>query len=711
MFNRSARPSPFFLADSPVFDLAPPYKIERSFKDRKMATTPAAGNKPSRQDNRARQLIEMTIDSLAEVGFASTTLAEIAGRAGVSAGLVAHYFKDKNGLLEATFGALAFRHSEAVRMRMLNAAGPRARVQAVIDASLTREEIDARTSTAWLAFWGQARGYPALSRIQRIYQRRMISNLAHALREMETREEARKAAAMIAAMIDGVWLRGALSNWQEIEPETARDMLTQMVDDLLARSMIKPERPPSRVQPVNPATGETIADLAVTTPAEIDRMVEKAKAGQAQWAAMSGTERGRVLRRTSDILRERNDELAELETRNTGKPVMETKAVDILSGADCLEYYGGVAATVAGQFLDLGAVAFGYTRREPLGVVAGIGAWNYPMQIACWKAAPALACGNALIFKPAEQTPMTAIELEAIFREAGLPEGVFQVAQGYGETGRALIGHPGIAKVSLTGSVPTGKAVMGEAARGLKPATLELGGKSPLIVFADADLDNAVSGAMMANFYSTGQVCSNGTRVFVERSVLKAFMARLTARTKKLRIGDPFDPETQIGPLISKTQLDLVMGHIDRAKREGVQLVLGGHRLTGPAHDRGFYVEPTIFLAEDDRAAIVRDEVFGPVMLVLPFDSEEEAVARANATEFGLAAGVFTQNLGRAHRVIAALQAGTCWINDYNITPIELPFGGYKHSGIGRENGLAAIEHYTQIKSVYVAKGDVDTPY
>ncbi|MEJ2457328.1 MAG: betaine-aldehyde dehydrogenase [Novosphingobium sp.] len=539
----------------------------------------------------------------------------------------------------------------------------------------------------------------------------MISNLTHALRDMETLEEARKTAAMVAAMIDGVWLRGALSGWSEIEPEAARQMLTFVVDDSLARSTAKPRRTPARSRPVNPATGETIADLAITTPDEIDLMVEKARAGQAEWAAMSGTERGRVLRRTSDILRERNSALAEIETRNTGKPVMETRAVDIISGADCLEYYGGVAATVAGQFLDLGAAAFGYTRREPLGICAGIGAWNYPMQIACWKAAPALACGNALIFKPAEQTPMTAIELEAIFREAGLPEGVFQVAQGYGETGRALISHPDIAKVSLTGSVPTGKLVMGEAARGLKPATLELGGKSPLIVFEDADLDNAVGGALMANFYSTGQVCSNGTRVFVQRGVLKAFMDKLTARTKKLRIGDPFDPETQIGPLISETQLDLVIGHIDRAKREGVKLVMGGNRLTGGAYDRGFYVEPTIFQTEDDRAAIVRDEVFGPVMLVLPFDSEDEVIARANATEFGLAAGVFTRDLIRAHGVIAALQAGTCWINDYNITPIELPFGGYKQSGIGRENGLAAIEHYTRIKSVYVAKGNVDAPY
>ncbi|MAW99839.1 MAG: betaine-aldehyde dehydrogenase [Sphingomonas sp.] len=679
-----------------------------------MATQSGAPRTSYRHDGRARQLIEMTIDSLAEVGFSGTTLAEIAGRAGVSAGLVAHYFKDKNGLLEATFRALVFELSESVRMRLRSADGPRARVQAIIDANLSAKEMDPRTSTVWLALWGQALQIPALGRIQRVYQRRMISNLSHSLRELDTTQAATKLAPMIAAMIDGVWLRGALSRWQETDPESAREMLTVFVDDYLLHTPAKGQSataPRTRIRPVNPATGERIADIPVTTPQQVDQMVARAAEGQKVWAAMSATERGRILRRTSDLLRERNDDLARIETRNTGKPIQETAAVDITSGADCLEYYGGVAATIAGQYLDLGPAAFGYTRREPLGVVAGLGAWNYPMQIACWKAAPALACGNAIIFKPAEQTPMTAIELAGIFTEAGLPDGVFQVAQGYGETGQALIGHPGIAKASLTGSVETGRLVMERAARGLKPVTLELGGKSPMIVFDDANLDNAVSGAMMGNFYSTGQICSNGTRVFVQRGVLKAFLEKLIARTKKLKIGDPFDPETHIGPLITQGQMEMVMGHIGRARREGVKLIHGGDRLTGGEYDRGFYVEPTIFQAEDDSAAIVRDEVFGPVMLVLPFDDEEEALTRANATEYGLAAGVFTNDLNRAHRVVDQLQAGSCWINDYNVTPIEIPFGGYKQSGIGRENGLAAIEHYTQIKSVYVARGDVDAPY
>lgn len=664
------------------------------------------------EDARRLQLIETTIDSLAEVGFVGTTLAEIAGRAGISTGLVAHYFGDKGGLLEAAFRALIRRLGESVRVRLVLAKGPRERLQAIIDATLEPECFDGRTSTAWLAFWGQVLSTPELGRLQRVYQKRLLSNLRHALRPLVPATEAARLAAMIAAMIDGTWLRGALSGWVETDGDSARKLLTAFVDSHLASS-VATARPAARtvIEPRNPATGEVLASIPVTTPAELDAMIARAQAGQAIWAAMTGTERGRILRRTADILRERNEALALIETRNTGKPVQETLAVDIVSGTDCLEYFAGVAPTIAGQHLDLGPGAFGYTRREPLGLVAGIGAWNYPMQIACWKAAPALACGNALLFKPAELTPLTAIELEKIFAEAGLPDGVFQVVRGYGETGHALVTHPAIAKVSLTGSVPTGKRVMADAAGGLKAVTLELGGKSPLIVFDDAKIDNAVSGAMLANFYSSGQVCSNGTRVFVHRSILSDFLDRLVARTARLKIGDPLDPETQVGPLVSETQLNLVMGHIARARHEGVRLVTGGERLTGPAYDGGFYVQPTIFVAADDNAAIVRDEVFGPVMTVLAFDDEEEVITRANATEFGLAAGVFTNDLTRAHRVIARLQAGTCWINQYNITPIELPFGGMKGSGIGRENSLAAIEHYTQLKSVYVAMGDVDCPY
>jgi betaine-aldehyde dehydrogenase len=465
------------------------------------------------------------------------------------------------------------------------------------------------------------------------------------------------------------------------------------------------------IRTINPANGELLAELTVDGPKEVDSAVSKAIEGQRVWGRMTGTERGRILRRTADILRARNTELARLETQDTGKPIQETQVVDVQSGADCLEYYAGVAATIAGEHIDLGPSAFGYTRREPLGVVAGIGAWNYPIQIACWKSAPALACGNAMIFKPAELTPLTARELAKAYAQAGLPDGVFQVVQGYADTGRLLSSHPDIRKISLTGAVTTGKAVMADAASTLKYVTLELGGKSPLIVFEDAKLDNAVSAALLANFYSAGEVCSNGTRVFVHQRLKAAFLEKLSARVAAMRLGDPMDPDTQIGALISEAHMHKVLGYIERGQAEGAKLLCGGHRVLSNGCDRGFFVAPTVFDRCNDDMAIVREEIFGPVMSVLEFVDEDEVVARANATEFGLSAGVFTNDLTRAHRVIANLEAGTCWINHYNITPVELPFGGHKRSGLGRENGRAAIDHYTQLKSVYVAMGDIDAPY
>ena len=467
----------------------------------------------------------------------------------------------------------------------------------------------------------------------------------------------------------------------------------------------------SRFTTVNPATGEVLASLPIAGPAAVESAVRAARAAQPAWAALSGTERGRVLRRAADLLRARNDELAELETRDTGKPIQETRVVDVVSGADCLEYFAGLAPTIAGEHLDLGAGAFGYTRREALGVVAGIGAWNYPLQIACWKSAPALACGNAMLFKPADLTPLTAQKLQEVYRAAGLPKGLFQVLQGPAETGRLLSRHPQIRKISLTGSVPTGRAVMADAAPTLKQVTLELGGKSPIIVFEDADLDNAVSGALLGNFYSAGEVCSNGTRVFVHRSVIKSFLARLLARVRKMRIGDPLDAATQVGALISEAHMRKVLAYIEQGREAGARVLIGGHRVTDGELAKGWFVAPTVFDRCQDKMAIVREEIFGPVMTVLEFADEQEVVTRANATEFGLSAAVFTRELSRAHRVIAQLEAGTCWINHYNVTPIELPFGGVKSSGLGRENGRAAIEHYTQLKSVYVAMGDVDAPY
>jgi betaine-aldehyde dehydrogenase len=681
------------------------------------------------EDTRRAQLIEVTLDSLADVGYVGTTLAQIARRAGVSPGLVAHYFGDKEGLLEAAFRTLARTLAARMRAQLALAGTPRERVQAVIDTNLAPEEFDRRTGTAWLAFWGQVLHVHGLKRVQTAYQRRMLSNLRNDLRSMIPGDDARSLASMIAALIDGVWLRAALSQWQEADSESARALLTAFVEgrlkDLAAQaglaavtSVARPAAPdaaPMRasgmLRVLNPATGALLAELAVDGAPQVNAAVEQALIAQREWAARSGAERGRVLQRAAQLLREHNAQLAELETRNTGKPIQETRAVDVLSGADCLEYYGGMAAGIAGEHLDLGRAAFGYTRREPLGVVAGIGAWNYPLQIACWKSAPALACGNAMIFKPSELTPLTALRLREIFSAAGLPEGVFQLVQGGAETGRLLTRHRAIRKISLTGEVGTGRAVMADAAATLKQVTLELGGKSPLIVFADARLDNAVAGALLGNFYSAGEVCSNGTRVFVHKSIRAAFVERLARRAAAMRVGDPLDPATQVGALISAEHMEKVLGFIARGRAQGARLLTGGVRVTQGLLGEGCFVAPAVFDHCHDDMDIVRREIFGPVMSVLEFSDEEEVIARANDTEFGLAAGVFTNDLTRAHRVIARLQAGTCWINHYNVTPVELPFGGVKMSGLGRENGRAAIEHYTQLKSVYVAMGDVESPY
>ena len=689
----------------------------QSTTSREAATRPATTVRDEGEEARRIQLVEVTIDSLAEVGYVGTTLAEIARRAGVSPGLVAHYFGDKDGLLEAAFRRLA--RTIAVRMHSVLALAhtPRERVQAVIDTNLAPEEFDKRTGTAWLAFWGQVLHVRGLKRVQTAYQKRMLSNLRSDLRQIIPGDEARSLAAMIAAMIDGVWLRAALSEWQEADSGSARALLTAFVEGRLKELTpaggrpLRAPRTASSFRVLNPATGALLAEIPVDGALQVEAAVVRAQAAQKKWAALPGAERGRILQRAARMLRERNEELAHLETLNTGKPIQETRAVDVLSGAECLEYYAGIAAGIAGEHLNLGPQAFGYTRREPLGVVAGIGAWNYPLQIACWKSAPALACGNAMIFKPAELTPLTAIKLEEIYAAAGVPPGVFQVVQGLADTGRLLTRHPQIRKVSLTGEVGTGKAVMADAAATLKQVTLELGGKSPLIVFGDAKLENAVAGALLGNFYSAGEVCSNGTRVFVHRSLRAAFIERLRQRTEAMKIGDPLDPATQVGALISAEHMDKVLGFIARGRAQGARLVTGGSRVTSGELARGFFVAPTVFDGCRDDMDIVRQEIFGPVMSVLEFEDEDEVVARANATEFGLSAAVFTNDLARAHRVIANLEAGTCWINHYNITPVELPFGGVKMSGLGRENGRAAIEHYTQLKSVYVALGDIEAPY
>ncbi|WP_151702593.1 betaine-aldehyde dehydrogenase [Nitrincola alkalilacustris] len=460
----------------------------------------------------------------------------------------------------------------------------------------------------------------------------------------------------------------------------------------------------------NPATGELLCQVQLASLEDLDRAVESAQAGFKIWSRMTGTERSRILMRAVALLRERNDELAELEVLDTGKPIQEASVVDVASGADCIEYFAGLAPTIRGSHVDLNN-AFGYTRREPLGVCAGIGAWNYPIQIACWKAAMALACGNSLIYKPASLTPLTAFKLAEIFTEAGLPDGVYNVITGGSEIGRGMSLHEGIEKISLTGSTATGKKVMADAATTLKHVSMELGGKSPLIVFEDAHLENAVSAAMMANFYTQGEICTNGTRVFVHESIKDAFVERLLERTAKLVIGDPMDPNTQVGSLISQSHMESVLSYIRKGVEEGAQLVCGGERAQVAGMPEGAFVAPTVFINCHDEMTICREEIFGPVMSVLSFRDEEEVVRRANDTEYALAAGVFTRDLSRAHRVIAELEAGTCWINNYNLTPIELPIGGFKQSGIGHENGPEAINHYTRLKSVYVELGDVDCPY
>ncbi|EDZ40881.1 MAG TPA: betaine-aldehyde dehydrogenase [Rhodobacteraceae bacterium] len=457
---------------------------------------------------------------------------------------------------------------------------------------------------------------------------------------------------------------------------------------------------------IYPATGEQIAVVHEATPAIVEQAITSAKAAQKAWAAMSGTERGRILRRAADMIRERNYDLSVLETYDTGKPMSETLYVDATSGADALEYFGGLAGSLTGEHIQLGE-DWVYTRREALGLCVGIGAWNYPTQIACWKGAPALACGNAMIFKPSETTPLCALKVAEILHEAGLPAGLYNVIQGTGAVGAPLVTDPRVDKVSLTGSVPTGRKVYAAAAEGIKHVTMELGGKSPLIIFDDASLEDAVGGAILANFYSSGQVCSNGTRVFVQKGIKEAFVKRLHERLQTVVMGDPLDEATNFGPMVSERQMQIVQGFIEKGKAEGARLVCGGERVG----TEGFFLEPTVFADVTDSMTIATDEIFGPVMSVLDFETEDEAIARANATEFGLSAGVFTTDLARGHRVIAQMEAGSCFINSYNDAPVEAPFGGAKNSGVGRENSKAAIEHYSQMKSVYVRMGAVDAPF
>ena len=462
---------------------------------------------------------------------------------------------------------------------------------------------------------------------------------------------------------------------------------------------------------VNPATNQVICEVQQASQGDVDAAVTAAQAGYAIWSAMPALERTRIMLKAVEILRERNDEIAHLETLDSGKPLSETTTVDVVVGADQIEYYAGLISMLHGQHFDFPPSGFASVKREPLGICAGIGAWNYPVQIAMWKSAPAIACGNSFIFKPAELTPLTALKLAEIYTVAGLPDGVFNVVQGDYRVGQMLSRHESISKISLTGEVDTGKKVMADAATTLKGVTLELGGKSPIIVFDDADIDNAINATLVANFYSAGEVCSNGTRVFVQRGLYDAFVAKLGPRTRALKIGDPFDPDVMVGPLISREHHSKVMGYMDAALASSARHICGGAVPDDAVLAHGNYVTPAIFADCDDDMSFVKEEVFGPLMSVLSFDDEDEVLRRANDTNYGLSGAVFTRDFARAHRVANAIEAGNVWINSYNDLPPSIPFGGYKQSGYGRENGLVTLDHFTQWKTIYANLGDFEAYY
>jgi aldehyde dehydrogenase (NAD+) len=454
---------------------------------------------------------------------------------------------------------------------------------------------------------------------------------------------------------------------------------------------------------VNPATEEVCATVASATRDDVDTAVQAARAAlNGPWGKMSARERGRLVSRMADRLMERADEVSRLETLHNGKPIFESRQIEIPAAAECLEYYAGWADKVMGETIPVKGNYLTYTLREPLGVVAAIVPWNFPLLLAAWKVAPALACGNVVILKPASQTPLTAIALGEIAVEVGLPPGVLNVITGPGSSvGQAIVEHPGIDKIAFTGDTSTGKGIMRAAADTLKKITLELGGKSPNIVLADADVDAALRGATTGIFYGKGEVCAAGSRLLVDRSIKDEFMEKLAARAKKMVAGDPLDPKTRYGALASKKQLETVQRYVDVAKKEGASLVAGGGRAdigTG----KGYFFQPTVFDKVTPEMTIAREEIFGPVLATIEFADLDEAIARANDSQYGLAAAVWTRDVKKAHYVARKLQAGTVWINTYNVYDTAAPFGGYKASGFGREMSSHALEHYTQVKSVWV---------
>jgi len=457
------------------------------------------------------------------------------------------------------------------------------------------------------------------------------------------------------------------------------------------------------IEVVNPATEEVIAEVASAERADVDAAAAAARAAlDGPWGKLSARERGKIVWRIGERLLERADEIARLETLHNGKPIFESRQIEVPAAAECFQYYAGWADKIHGETVPVKGNYLAYTLREPVGVVAAIVPWNFPLLLTAWKVAPALACGNTVIIKPASQTPLTALALAEIAAEVGVPAGVVNVITGPGSSvGQMLVEHPRIDKIAFTGDTSTGKGIMKGSADTLKRITLELGGKSPNIVFPDADLDAAIRGATTGIFYGKGEVCAAGSRLLVDASIKAEFVDKVAARAKKMAPGDPLDPKTRLGAISSKKQLDTDLRYIDIAKREGAQLVAGGGRAdigTG----KGYFLQPTVFDGVTPEMTIAREEIFGPVLATIEFADVDEAIARANDSSYGLAAAVWTKDIKKAHYVARKLQAGTVWINTYNVYDTAAPFGGYKQSGFGREMSVHALEHYTQVKSVWV---------
>jgi aldehyde dehydrogenase (NAD+) len=456
--------------------------------------------------------------------------------------------------------------------------------------------------------------------------------------------------------------------------------------------------------PINPANEEPLAAVGKGDERDIDAAVAAARKAfdEGPWPKMSPHERGRIVWKLGDLVQQNLDEMARLESLCTGKTMFDSGKVEIPFAAEVFRYYAGWASKIHGETLQLRDTAFTFTLRHPVGVIGAIVPWNFPFLLSSWKLAPALAAGNTVVIKPASQTPLTALKFAELCQEAGLPEGVLNVVTGPGgKIGMAMVRDPRVDKIAFTGSTEVGKQIMREASGTLKRLSLELGGKSPNIVFADADMEAAVRGAMTGIFYNKGEVCAAGSRLFLEQSIHDEFMSKLTDRVKTFKVGDPMDKATRMGPVVSKAQMETVLGYIETGKREGAQLVAGGQRAS-VGNGKGYYVEPTIFDGVSNTMTIAREEIFGPVLSVIPFKSVEEGIAQGNATSYGLAAAVWTRDVGKALRAAKAIRAGTVWVNAYNLFDAALPFGGFKESGFGREMGSVGLDGYTEVKTVWV---------